>query len=183
MDEKQDKELLKRAKVGDKKAIAALYDQHYQAVYRYIFYRVSDQAAAEDLAAEVFIRMIRNLTGFRDRGKPLLAWLYTIARNLVIDHHRSNGNDDGIPIDDQIIQDLSPGPAQMLQNTQVEDCFRKALQKLPESQRQILIFRFVEDYETSRILELLDKSDRAVRSLQHRALRSMEKALIEENCL
>lgn len=183
MDENKEKEFLQSAKIGDKKAIPALYDLHYQAVYRYIFYRVSDQATAEDLAAEVFIRMIRGLPGFRDRGKPLLAWLYTIARNLVVDHHRSAGNATGIPINEQTIRDHQPGPDQQLQNRQVEECFQKSLEKLPESQRLILIYRFVEEYSTSRILKLLDKSDRAVRSLQHRALRSMEKALKEENCL
>ncbi len=183
MDDKQEKAHLQKAVQGDQKAIAALYDLHYQAVYRYIYYRVNDQPAAEDLAAEVFIRMIRSLPGYRERGKPLLAWLYTIARNLVIDHHRSQAKAEELPIKDQLIKDQRPGPAKILQNRQEEDCFRKALKKLPESQRLILIYRYIEELSTSRILELLEKSDRAIRSLQHRALRSLEKALQEENCL
>ena len=127
--------------------------------------------------------MIRKLPGYRDRGKPILAWLYTIARNLVVDHYRSLARVEYLPIKDQILEDVSPGPSQQLQKQQIEDCFKRSLVKLPESQRSILIYRFVEGYSTDKILELLDKSDRAMRSLQHRALRSLEKALIEENCL
>jgi RNA polymerase sigma factor (sigma-70 family) len=106
----KEEQTLLRAKQGDKKAIAVLYDQHHQAVYRYIFYRVSDPAAAEDLAAEVYIRMIRKLPTYRDRGKPILAWLYTIARNLVVDHHRSLGRVDQLPLKDQILEDEKTRP-------------------------------------------------------------------------
>lgn len=100
-----------------------------------------------------------------------------------MDHHRSLGRVDQLPIKDQIIQDGKPGPVQKLQDSEDQDCFRKALVKLPESQRLILIYRFIEEYSTENITQLLDKSDRAIRSLQHRALRSLEKALTEENCL
>jgi RNA polymerase sigma-70 factor (ECF subfamily) len=183
MDQNQETELLKLVKKGDKQALAALYDLHYQAIYRYIFYRVSNQDLAEDLTADVFIRMLHKIPGYVDRGKPILAWLYTIARNLVIDYHRAQEKNQEKPIKDQILRDQSPGPAQLLQDRQEEDCFRRALKKIPESQRLILIYRFIEEYPTTRILELLEKSDRAMRSLQHRALRSLEKALREENCL
>ncbi len=183
MDDTKEVQTLRKAKGGDKKAIAALYDQNYQAVYRYIFYRISDPAAAEDLAAEVFIRLIRKLPGYRDHGKPLLAWLYTIARNLVTDHHRSAGKIDQLPLKEQIIEDRKPGPEQQFQDHQAQDCFRKALAKLPESQRSILIYRYIERYSTGKIMMLLEKSDRAIRSLQHRALRSLQRALEEEKCL
>jgi RNA polymerase sigma-70 factor (ECF subfamily) len=183
MDEFQERALLQDAKNGDKQAIAALYELHYPAIYRYIFYRLSDEASAEDLTTEVFIRMVQKLPGYKDRGKPILAWLYTIARNLVIDHHRAAEKIQKLPIKDQIIEDEGPGPAKEVQNRQIEDCFRRALARLPESQQLILVLRFIEEYSTPKILELLGKSDRAMRSLQHRALRSLEKALREEDCL
>ena len=183
MDYLQEKELLQKAKRGDKESIAAIYDMHYQAIYRYIYYRVSDSAAAEDLAADVFIRMLDKLPDYQDRGKPFLAWLYTISRNIVIDYHRSQSKTELIPIQEQIITDDLPGPSKQIEDRQVEDCFRKALERIPESQRLILIYRFIEKHPTPKILELTGKSDRAIRSLQHRSLRSMEKALREENCL
>jgi len=182
MDNKESK-LLQRAKRGDKQAIAALYDLHYQAVYKYIFFRVNDQPTAEDLSAEVFIRMIKRLNTYQDRGRPLLAWLYTIARNMVTDHHRKDGKRDDLPIKDQILTDQQPGPSQLVVENQAQDCYRRALTHLPETQRQVVVGRFIEERSIPEIAGLINKSERAVRSLQHRALKSLERALVEENCL
>jgi RNA polymerase sigma factor (sigma-70 family) len=84
---------------------------------------------------------------------------------------------------EQRITDQNPGPSQKLQESQIVDCIHKALTRLPESQRLILIYRFIEEFPMPKIVKLMDKSDRAIRSLQHRALRSLEKALVEEKCL
>jgi RNA polymerase sigma-70 factor (ECF subfamily) len=183
MGDHKEKELILRAKRGNKKAIASLYDAHYPAVYNYIYYRISDLQAAEDLSAEVFIRMINKLPGYVDRGRPLLAWLYTIARNLVIDHHRITDKKMEINLKEDLLEERIPGPDQNLEDKQTSDCFKKALDQLPESQRQLLIYRFINEFSTPKIIQLLNKSDRAVRSLQHRAIRSLERVLVEENCL
>ena len=183
MDDNREKHLLQGAQRGDKKAIAELYDLHYEAVYNYIYYRVSDQQTAEDLSAEVFIRMLHKLPAYIDRGRPFLAWLYTIARNIVIDHHRVGEKQELVAIKEELLEDRTRKPDQQLQDRQTEDCFKKALELLPESQRQLLVYRFINELSTPKIIQLLNKSDRAVRSLQHRALRSLERVLAEENCL
>ena len=183
MDDNKEKKLLRGAQRGDKKAIAGLYDTHYRAVYNYIYYRVTETQTAEDLSTEVFIRMINKLPGYVDRGRPFLAWLYTIARNMVIDHYRIEDKKRETPIKEEILEDQMLNPDQQLQARQTEDCFRKALNLLPETQRQLLVYRFINGFSTPKIIQLLNKSDRAVRSLQHRALRSLEKVLAEENCL
>lgn len=183
MDDKKEHKLLQNAQRGDKKAIAELYDSHYRAVYNYIFYRISDPQSAEDLSAEVFIRMIQKLPDYKDRGRPLLAWLYTIARNIVIDHHRALDKKEEVPLKEDLLEDRIPAPDKQLQARQTSDCFRNALETMPETQRQLLVYRFINGFSTPKIIQLLDKSDRAVRSLQHRALRTLEKVLVEENCL
>jgi RNA polymerase sigma-70 factor (ECF subfamily) len=126
MDENKEQKLLQGAQRGDKKAIAELYDLHYQAVNNYIFYRVSDQLTAEDLSAEVFIRMINKLPGYIDRGSPILAWLYTIARNMVIDNHRIMDKKEEIPIKEELLEDRIKNPDQQVQDRQTSDCFRSA---------------------------------------------------------
>lgn len=182
MVEYEEKALIRQAQEGDQKAIGMLYALHYQAVYNYVFHRVSDIHTAEDLSADVFIRMVHKLPAYIDRGRPLLAWLYTIARNLVADHHRGLKKNLLSILDDE--QDpAGRDPHQEVEDQQEQDCFRAALKLLPESQRQLLIYRFIDGYPTQEIMTLLDKSDRAVRSLQHRALRSLRKALDEEDCL
>jgi len=183
MDDNKEQKLLQGAQRGDKKAIADLYDTHYRAVYNYIFYRVSDLQVAEDLSAEVFIRMINKLPAYIDRGRPFLAWLYTIARNMLIDHYRIEDKKEETPIKEEVLEDQILNPDQQVQDRQTEDCFREAMKLLPETQRQLLVYRFINGFSTPKIIQLLNKSDRAVRSLQHRALRSLEKVLVEENCL
>lgn len=178
-----EKALVKRAQRGDRQAIGALYVLHHQAVYNYVFHRVDDIHTAEDLTAEVFIRMVHKLPGYEDRGRPLLAWLYTIARNQVTDHYRDREKSKLVSMLDEERDPAGIDPGQAVQSQQEQDCFKAALKKLPESQRQLLIYRFIDGYPTPEITALLNKSDRAVRSLQHRALRSLQKALLEEDCL
>lgn len=183
MDDTNERELIARAQQGERTAIGALYDRHFQAVYNYIYFRVSDQHTAEDLSAEVFMRMLHKLPGYVDRGRPLLAWLYAIARNLVIDHHRSGEQRQEQELQEDLHISPIPGPSWQFQQAQESDCFKQALARLPDSQSRLLVYRFVDGFSTEKILSLVNKSDRAVRSLQHRALRSMEKALVEEGCL
>ena len=183
MDNNKEQKLLQSAQRGDNKAIGDLYDLHYKPVYNYIFYRVSNLQVAEDLSAEVFIRMINKLPAYIDRGRPFLAWLYTIARNIVIDYHRVEGKKEEVLIKEDILEDKILNPDQQVQDRQTSDCFKSALKTLPETQRKLLIYRFINGFSTPKIIQLLNKSDRAVRSLQHRALRSLEKVLVKENCL
>ena len=73
-----DEELLARAAEGAHSAVIAIYEQHRQAIYTYVYYRVGgDAALAEDLVADVFVRLVEQLPAIEYRGRPLLAWLYT----------------------------------------------------------------------------------------------------------
>ncbi len=83
--------LIQRAKQDDPTAFAEIYDQHQPAIYRYIYYRLGDTATTEDLTSQVFVRMVEKIDTFTYRGQSILAWLYTIARNLIIDHRRRAG--------------------------------------------------------------------------------------------
>jgi RNA polymerase sigma-70 factor (ECF subfamily) len=90
--------LIQLAQRGDAGACATLYNRHYDTVYRYCYYRVKDADLAQDLASELFVRMVQSLGTFRGRGRPLLAWLYTIARNLVTDVHRQKARAFHLPL-------------------------------------------------------------------------------------
>ena len=81
-------DLVRHAQNGSVSAIRELYLSHHQQIFRFIWSRVYDSDLAEDLTGEVFVRMLKNLSTYEDRSLPFRAWLYGIARNLVIDHHR-----------------------------------------------------------------------------------------------
>jgi RNA polymerase sigma-70 factor (ECF subfamily) len=176
-----EKALLYRAHAGDRGAAGTLYEHYYRDIYSYIFYRVNDVPTAEHLSAEVFIRMIRHLPGFLHQGKPFISWLYTLAKEVIRDYDR---NPQQLITARQFSGQGSNGRgAQPTQDQAALGCFQKALQHLSESHKEIIIHRFVEGRTVEDIADLINQSERAVMTLQLNALRSLEEALVKEECL
>jgi RNA polymerase sigma-70 factor (ECF subfamily) len=168
--------LVRRAKDGDSGAFAQLYDQHQAAIYRYIFYRVGSEAAAEDLTSEVFVRLVESIDDFTYRGRPLVAWLYTIARNLVSDHHRRRGRAVIVPLDESLQADACD-PEAAADQALSQERLAEALEQLTEDQRQVLLLKFMEGLDNATVAQVLDKSYGAVKALQHRGLASLQRIL------
>jgi len=158
---------------------AEIYERYHGAVYTYVFYRVGDQALAEDLTADVFVRAIESAHRLVDRGRPLLAWLYTIARNRVIDHYRRNGSTAVLPLEERLSADKdhthSATCAADLALTQ--RALIAALRHLTEAQRQVILLKFVEGRSNAEVAALLGKREGAIKSLQHRALAALRRTL------
>jgi len=176
--------LIQAAQQGDDEACAVLYNCHYEAVYRYCYYRVHDVNLAQDLAAEVFARMVDKLDTFKVRGRPLLAWLYTIARNLVADMYRQDRRATHLPLEEAC--DLSSDGEEELSRhvaRKIEaDCLAVALKHLTEEQRQVILFKFIEDLNNAQVARLLGRSEGAIKALQHRALLALRRAMEKERC-
>jgi RNA polymerase sigma-70 factor (ECF subfamily) len=166
--------LVRRARRGDPAAFAEIYDRHHPAIYRYIFFRVGSEAVAEDLAGEVFVRLVEKIDQFTYRGRPLLAWLYTIARNLVADHHRRNGRATIVPLDEGLVAD-SVDPEDAASLTLSQRRLAAALQELTEEQRQVVVLKFFEELDNQTVAMIVDKSVGAVKSLQHRGLAALRR--------
>ena len=173
--------LIQRAQSGDRAAFAALYNQHYQSIYTYIYYRVSDTSTAEEVTSQVFVRMVEKIQTFKSRGRPFLAWLYTIARNLITDHHRKNKQAVLLPMDIHLPASR-PQPEAEIESRLREDCLRLALTSLTEIQRQVIVGKFIEERSNRDMGTLLKKTEGAVKSLQHRALAALRRAIEKEGC-
>jgi len=174
--------IIRRAQSGDREAFGILHDHNRQAIFNYIYFRVGDQATADDLTAEVFLRMVEKIDRYKDRGKPFIAWLYTIARNLLTDHYRRNGNGrEVVPIDEQLdIYDANP-----LMEAEIHlagDCLEHAIRFLTDEQRLVIVGKFIEDRSNAEIARILGKTEGAVKSLQHRALAALRRAIEKEGC-
>ena len=171
-----DAALVARAKQGDRAAVAEIYQRYQPAVYRYVYFRVGDEASAEDLTASVFVRVVEKLDSYRHKGRPLLAWLYTIARNAVIDHHRRSGSSTMVSLDQDLVDEsrsVERAVDQWLTRSQLAD----ALTELTEEQRQVIILRFIEGMSCREVGRILDKSTGAVKALQHRGLAALARVL------
>lgn len=171
--------LVRQAKTGDPEAFAQLYDAYMDRVYRYIFFRVTDEMTAEDLTSQVFLKAWESLGRYKIGKSPFLAWLYTIARNHVIDHYRTRK--ESVSLDDvHYLASENRQPDDEVQMGFEADSIHHALQFLTEDQQQVLILRFIGELPTEEIAEIMDKRTGAVRALQMRGLQTMAKHLVEK---
>ena len=173
-----DQQLVILAKKGDRSALAELYGRHQPRIYRYIVYRVGDASVADDLTAEVFVSMVRSIGQYEYRGRPFLAWLYTIAGNVVKMHYRRQRKAQFEPLPDEMI-DHNTNPANITQDRLTQDRLIAALPHLTEGQRQVILLKFIEGFDNSEIAAVMDRSEGAVRVLQHRALLALRRVLAE----
>jgi RNA polymerase sigma-70 factor (ECF subfamily) len=178
---KRDKEnrLILRAKQGDKQAIAELYTGHVDAIYRYIWPRVRDEAIAEDLTAQVFLKALEGLPGYEPSGKPFLAWLYRIAYARVVDHWRKQERRATLPLDDTLPA-REPRPGELLE---VEDDWITAidlLAQLTDDQQEVVMLRFIGEMSLAEVAEIMGKTLGATKAVQHRALASLARLLEQQ---
>ena len=174
-----DRQLVEQAQKGDRSAIAELYREHQPRIYRYIAYRVGDTAAADDLTAEVFVSMVKNINQFEYRGRPFLAWLYTVAGNVVKMHYRRQGRVEFEPLPSEMI-DHKTNPAYITQSRLNQEKLMAAMPRLSDGQRQVILLKFIEGFDNAEIAAMMDKTEGAIRVLQHRALLALRQALAEE---
>ena len=172
-------EIAQRAAQRDTAAFAALYDEHLNTVYRFVFFKVGDATLAEDLTAEVFSKVWENIDRFEWRDLPFQHWLLRVARNVVVDHWRANRR---FPTSlDELYEVASDGPSPeeiVALDTEVER-LTGSLKRLPGDQREVLILRFIEGYSHADTAQVLGKSVVAVRQIQVRALRALRDVMRE----
>jgi len=170
-----EEQVIERAKLGDKTAISTLYEKHVDQIFRYVAYRVPENDA-EDITAEVFVRMVESLPKFEYRGAPFEAWLYRIASARVADFHRKRGRRQVDEISDTMSDD-NPLPEEKMLEKQEQKQLREALSQLSPEDQQILILRFVERKSHEEVAEIIGRNPAAIRTAQHRALKKLAKNL------
>ena len=162
-------DLILRAKTYDPDALGTIYERYYQGIYRYVYYRVSDSALAEDLTGDIFLKMLHGIQSYSIQGVPFSAWLYRIARNRVIDHMRRQPEKTDLPLEEARVESIASSDTDLENALQREELL-KAVQVLTADQRQVIILKFIDDLDNATIAKVLGKTEGAVKSLQHRAL-------------
>jgi len=177
--------LAEMAGSGDRSAFGALYDRYVERVYHYVYYRVRDDDEAKDVTSEVFVKAMAAIPRYEPR-RPFLAWLYRVARNLVIDRARSRRNVATVPLDAAMSDgELADGgtsePDGELLARERRQRLRDALRFLHAEQQDVLILHFVVGLDTHEIAVILGKADSTVRGIQMRALRALRLRLTPED--
>jgi RNA polymerase sigma-70 factor (ECF subfamily) len=137
---------------------------------------------AEDISSQVFLKAWENLDRYQIGKSPFIAWLYTIARNQVIDHYRTSK--ETVHLDAVLhLADESQMPDEEVQISLDVEIIREALDQLTEDQQQVIILKFISGLTTEEIADHLDKREGAVRALQMRGLQTLAKCLEEKELL
>jgi RNA polymerase sigma-70 factor (ECF subfamily) len=167
--------LVVKAQAGDGDAFGKLYDLFVNPIYRYMFYRVG-QSDAEDLTEMVFLKTWEHIKQYRPGQHSFSAWIFRIAHNLVVDNYRAHYNKEELT---ENIQDhrKEANTTEMARDHFANTNLEKAMQKLKDQYRQILVLKYINDMSNEEIVEITGKSHASLRILQFRALRSLRRIM------
>ena len=161
-------DFVNRLKEFEATAWNELYDDYSPKLYRYLFIRVGDSEAAEELTAQVFEEACRRIGGYRYHGPPISAWLYKVAYNRMVDWKRKRKP---LPLDVDV-----PGPDR-IDEVADRDELARAMDALTEDQQQVLMLRHIEGHSSASAGEIMGKNAGAIRALEFRALSSLRRHL------
>ena len=178
--EMDDSALLRRARAGDQRALDELCRRCWKPVYRSFARFTQNPAEAEDLTQEVFLRALRSLPQFEDRGVPFTAYLLQIAQNLARDRWRAGPTRLVVTADVPERAVTGPGPEILAVESARRLALLSALDRLAPDHRAVLRLRILEGRPTSEVATLTRRSQPAVRQLQVRALAALRVLLGDE---
>lgn len=170
---------------GESSAFAVLLDRYGQRIYAFIMRNVGSEQTAEELVQDVFLRVVHRASTFRRQAK-FSTWLYTIARNICIDHARkakhrrhlsldaplrSDEADGGTMLDR--VSDHSPGADVQTRDERFRRALKNALARLPEDQRDVFVMREFEGLKFREIAVIVGIPENTVKSRMRYALQAL----------
>lgn len=172
-------QIISQAKKGDKRAFEKLYKMYYVPIFRYTYLRIQDKQEAEDIVQEVFMKVYKSIENYSDQGKDPLAYFFTIARNKVIDFYRKKKD---ISLDENFtaaerLESPKDAPEELLEQNENAKIVNLAIQSLNDTQREVVILKFINGFDNDQIAKMLGKREDAIRQIQHRALKALKQKL------
>jgi RNA polymerase sigma-70 factor (ECF subfamily) len=167
--------LVDQAQQGDRDALEELYLIHFDRIYSYLHVSVGNRHDAEDLTTQTFLKMLESIGKFRWQSAPFSAWLFRIAHNLAMDHFRAARRWQP----EEEVPEPEPDESTSAEAGALESIGRKTMLELIEElspeQQQVLTLKFVFNFANADAATILGKTEGAIKSLQHRALVSLQK--------
>ena len=176
----QVRQLVERAQAGDRDALEELYLIHFDRIYSYLHMSVGNRHDAEDLTTQTFLKMLEAIGRFRWQSAPFSAWLFRIAHNLAMDHFRASRRwhpEEEVPEPEGAAESSAEEAA--LQSIGRRSML-ELIENLSHEQQQVLTLKFVFNFPNGEVATILGKTEGAIKSLQHRALASLQKQIAAE---
>src|SRR4051794_39035499 len=174
------RKLVERGQQDDRQALEELYLLHFDRIYSYLHMSVGNRHDAEDLTTQTFLKMLEAIGRFRWQSAPFSAWLFRIAHNLAMDHFRAARRwqpEEDVPEPEGMTESSAEDAA-------LHSIGRKSMLELIENlsleQQQVLMLKFLFNFSNGETGTVLDKSEGAIKSLQHRALASLQKQVTQD---
>lgn len=172
MPRERERALVEDARTGAA-AFGELYDFYLPRIYGFIFRRVQERPVAEDLTAMTFQRALEAIRTRRFRNDAFGGWLYRVAANAVVDHWRSAKR--------QVPMEATEGRAADALGAALDrDEVRRALERIGEQHRQVLVLRFFDDLDADEASIVLGCTRGTFAVKLHRALAALRGAMIQE---
>ncbi len=163
--------LVQQAIKRDRTAFTALYERCVDKVYRHVYYRISNQADAEDITQEAFVKAWKAIEKYKRTGAPFVTWLITIADNLVADHYKSRQK---TVITDEVYEknpsNQVSDPEGLAEVNFNNTLIKEAILKLKGDKQKVILMHFIDGFSYEEIAKALKKSEGAIRVIQYRAL-------------
>jgi len=171
--------LVERAQQADRAALEELYLIHFDRIYSYLHMSVGNRHDAEDLTTQTFLKMLESIGRFRWQAAPFSAWLFRIAHNLAMDHFRARRR--WQPEEEVPEPPGSEEPSAEFEAMQSigRQSMMELIERLSPEQQQVLTLKFVFNFPNADVATILGKTEGAIKSLQHRALGSLQKQIAE----
>src|SRR6476620_5049892 len=169
--------LVELAQQGDREALEALYLLHFDRIYSYLHMSVGNRHDAEDLTTQTFLKMLESIKRFRWQSAPFSAWLFRIAHNLAMDHFRASRRwqpEEEVP---EPPGETEPSAEMAAFQSIGRQSMLELIENLSQEQKQVLTLKFVFNLPNGDVATILGKTEGAIKSLQHRALVSLQKQL------
>ena len=179
--------LMAKMASGDVDAFETLLSTYQGAAYRYAYRIFRNRHTAEDATQEFFFKLFRNAAKYEPAGK-FTTYFYRVLHNLCLDFLRRM-NRKSLPdflsfenpvLDTMPIAEGEGAPERATRLNEEKRLVREAIGKLAPAQRQVIILKFMEDFDNASAAKVLGRSQGAVKSLQHRALLSLKRILSDE---
>jgi RNA polymerase sigma-70 factor (ECF subfamily) len=176
--------LVERAQAGESEAFGLIYDRYVDTVFRFVYFRVGNRQLAEDLTSDTFLRALKRIGSFTWQGRDLGAWLVTIARNLVADHFKSGRYRLEVTTGDVLDADREDrGPEGSPESAVVDHipnvALLTAVKQLNPEQQECIVLRFLQGFSVAETAQTMGKNEGAIKALQYRAVRALNRLLPE----
>ena len=175
----KDQELINKAQHGDTLAFGELYECHAPVIFRYLFAHLDSRMDAEDLTGEVFLKTWQTLPKYNEHGVPFLAFLFRVARNVLVDHYRhTNRLQSTAPEDlDRYKQEGGAEEIELVGSHLEHQHILRVLSRLRPDYQSVLTLRFISELSPEETALAMERSIGAIRVLQHRALAALRREL------